>query len=69
MTWWVPLYDQPYGPPQPLPYSPAPYPAPPQQGWVCPKCGAVMAPFVPTCWHCQPRYVIMTTVTFIGEEE
>ena len=55
-----------------MPYSPMPYPAPPQQGWVCPKCGAVMAPFVPTCWHCQPRYVITTittTVTFTEEEE
>lgn len=22
---------------------------PPQQGWVCPKCGRVNAPWMPTC--------------------
>jgi hypothetical protein len=26
----------------------------PQQGWICPKCQAVMAPFQPTCWYCKP---------------
>jgi hypothetical protein len=24
------------------------------QGWECPKCGAVMSPFHPTCWYCRP---------------
>ena len=23
------------------------------QGWTCPKCGAVMAPFVPLCVNCK----------------
>jgi len=24
------------------------------QGWQCPKCHAVLAPFVPECPHCRP---------------
>ena len=24
------------------------------QGWECPKCHAVMAPFQPSCIHCHP---------------
>lgn len=26
-----------------------------QNGWICPKCEAVMAPFHPTCWYCKPK--------------
>lgn len=25
------------------------------QGWICPKCGAVMGPNFPTCWYCKPE--------------
>ena len=41
------------------PYVPFPrtlghYTAPRQVGWECPKCGAVMAPGMPSCYHCKP---------------
>jgi ssDNA-binding Zn-finger/Zn-ribbon topoisomerase 1 len=26
----------------------------PSQGWVCPKCGAVMSPWTVTCLYCKP---------------
>lgn len=26
----------------------------PQQGWLCPKCGTVNAPFMPHCPRCAP---------------
>lgn len=25
-----------------------------QQGWECPRCGVVYAPFTPKCWTCPP---------------
>jgi len=27
----------------------------PMQGWVCPKCGRVYAPWVPACSLCGPK--------------
>lgn len=27
----------------------------PPVGWICPKCGGVSAPFVPTCYNCAPN--------------
>jgi len=30
------------------------YPMPMQQGWQCPKCMRVMAPWAPECPHCNP---------------
>ena len=33
-----------------------------QYGWICPKCGAVMAPFVSTCINCHGnQYSEITT--------
>lgn len=37
-----------------------------QTGWVCPKCGAVMAPWQNSCIYCRPKEytnVIFTTDT------
>ena len=39
--------------PRALVYSP---PAP--MGWECPKCGAVMAPGMPSCYHCKPSEAV-----------
>lgn len=25
-----------------------------KKGWECPKCGAIMAPFMPSCINCKP---------------
>ena len=30
-------------------------PLPLQSGWVCPKCGSVLAPFMAYCVHCVDR--------------
>lgn len=33
------------------------------QGWICPKCGRVMAPNQPTCLYCNASYHTYTTIT------
>ena len=35
----------------------------PNYGWICPKCGAVYAPFMPYCTRCvgQDNYITRTT--------
>lgn len=30
-------------------------PAPRDRGWVCPKCGSVYAPYVPSCYQCSRK--------------
>lgn len=25
------------------------------QGWICPRCDAVMSPTTPTCFYCKPK--------------
>lgn len=27
-------------------------------GWVCPKCGRVYAPYIPECWHCNKALIV-----------
>lgn len=37
-----------------------------KQGWVCPKCGAVMAPSQPYCLFCQSNNIKDIQVTYTG---
>ena len=37
-----------------------------KQGWVCPKCGAVMSPNQPYCIFCQPKNIQNIQVTNTG---
>ena len=32
-----------------------------QQGWICPKCGAVLSPWTIECPHCRPGLNKITT--------
>jgi len=34
---------------------------PPKQGWVCPNCGNVYAPWMPECTKCNAGYSPATT--------
>lgn len=37
-----------------------------KQGWVCPKCGGVMAPNQPYCLFCQSNNIKDIQVTYAG---
>lgn len=37
-----------------------------KQGWVCPKCGGVMAPNQPYCLFCQSNNIKDIQVTYTG---
>lgn len=37
-----------------------------KQGWVCPKCGGVMAPDQPFCIFCQPKNIQNIQITTTG---
>lgn len=52
---------------------------PPQQGWICPKCGRVNAPWMPTCGCVSSQttgtasdssipYIVKTSSTSIEKE-
>lgn len=49
----------PYGTSIPMPILPGDtFPLiPPRQGWMCPKCGNVYAPFIPECSNCNSHGV------------
>ncbi len=47
-----------YNPPPAYPASPAPWTT--QSGWLCPVCGTVNAPWMPTC---TGKHVATVTVT------
>ena len=41
---------------------------PPQQGWVCPKCGRVNAPWMPTCGCTTPTFTA-DGITYLNVKE
>lgn len=46
----------------PMPCDPLPnYPSNMNYGWICPKCGSVLAPHVSSCPHCSPATTINIT--------
>ena len=40
---------------------------PPQQGWICPKCGRVNAPWMPTCGCVSSQTTASTTYDGVWE--
>ena len=49
-------------PPSPTPCDPLPATnKTTRYGWICPKCGAVLAPHVSSCPHCSPATTINIT--------
>lgn len=44
-------------------YNVSEYNIPEQTGWICPKCGRVMAPFAFECSYCNKKYDITTINT------
>jgi hypothetical protein len=45
-----------------------PYQAMPQQGWQCPVCKNVYAPFMPQCSKCCNQSTVTTTTSSIPEK-
>ena len=41
---------------------------PPQQGWICPKCGRVNAPWLPTCGCTTPTFTA-DGITYLNVKE
>ena len=37
--------------------------APSPQGWSCPQCGSVYAPYVTECWRCAQPIVVTSGTT------
>ena len=33
-----------------------------EEGWICPKCGAVMAPWKPNCINCTGNEITITQI-------
>jgi hypothetical protein len=51
-------------------FAPTPtVPTFPDYGWVCPKCGAVYAPFMPYCDNCRGQDKFTTITTGSTEEK
>lgn len=50
-----------------VPDMPSFPPVPAQSGWICPKCGNVLAPFMAYCVHCAGREVTPLTEPFDPE--
>ena len=46
-----------------------------KQGWECPKCNRVFAPWVYECWHCSPKrlrdsgWIPLSTANSIGSSD